>query len=89
MLLLVGLPIFFMEMVLGQFAGLSSTKIFSRIAPGLKGMGYGMVAIPTIVNFYYTVIMAYSFYFLFMGLQSELPWGHCTDPEINTPNCYR
>lgn len=88
MLLLVGLPIFFAEMVLGQYAGLSATKVFSRLAPGLRGMGYGMVCIPTVVNFYYTVIMAYSFYFLFMGFQSELPWSTCQNPDINTKNCY-
>ena len=89
-LLLVGLPIFFMEMVIGQYAGLSATKIFSRVAPGLKGMGYGMVTIPTVVNFYYTVIMAWSVYFLFMGFRADgnLPWGRCTDVDFNTPNCY-
>ena len=90
MLLLVGLPLFFMEMILGQYAGLSATKIYARLTPGLKGIGYGMVTIPTIINFYYAVIMAYGFYYLFMGITADgnLPWGRCNDPEINTPNCY-
>ena len=44
-LFLCGLPLLFMEMALGQYAGLSSTKIFAQISPGLKGMGYGMVSI--------------------------------------------
>jgi len=35
-LLFVGLPLFFMEMALGQYAGLSCTKIYRRIAPGDK-----------------------------------------------------
>ena len=48
MLLVVGLPLFFMEMVLGQYAGLSAPKIFARLAPGLKGMGYGMNTITTV-----------------------------------------
>ena len=87
MLLVVGLPLFFMEMVLGQYAGLSAPKIFARLAPGLKGMGYGMITIPTVVNFYYTVIMAYAFYFLFMGFTSTLPWGVCSH-DYNSPNCF-
>lgn len=33
-LLFVGLPLFFLEMALGQYAGLSCTKIYRRIAPG-------------------------------------------------------
>ena len=35
-LFLVGLPLFYMEMVLGQYAGLSATKIYARLAPGTK-----------------------------------------------------
>lgn len=52
-------------------------------------MGYGMVTIPMVINFYYTVIMAYSFYFLFAGFTADkkLPWGLC-DQDYNTANCY-
>lgn len=50
-------------------------------------MGYGMITIPTIINFYYTVIMAYSFLFLFMGFTATLPWSVC-DNEFNTLNCH-
>ena len=87
MLLIVGLPLFFMEMALGQYAGLSAPKIYRRLAPGLKGLGYGMVTIPTVINFYYTVVMAYAFYFLFMGFTSELPWGVCNH-DYNGQNCF-
>ena len=50
-------------------------------------MGYGMITIPTIINFYYTVIMAYAFLFLFLGFTSTLPWSQC-DNEYNTINCH-
>ena len=89
MLLLVGLPLLFLEMALGQWAGLSSTKIFSRMSPGLRGMGYGMVIIPTLINFYYAVVMAYALYFLCMGFTADgkLPWGLC-DHDYNSEYCY-
>merc|ERR1712223_1973399 len=87
MLAIVGLPLFFMEMALGQYAGLSAPKIYSRLAPGLRGLGYGMVTIPTVMNFYYTVVMAYAVYFLFMGFASELPWNRCSH-DYNGPNCF-
>ena len=38
-LLLCGLPLYFMEMVLGQYAGSSCTKVFSRLAPVISGLG--------------------------------------------------
>lgn len=46
-----------------------------------------MVTIPTVMNFYYTVVMAYAVYFLFMGFNTELPWDKCNH-DYNTPNCY-
>lgn len=60
-----GLPLYLMEMVLGQYCGASCTLIYRRIAPGLKGLGYGMLSINVIINFYYTVIMAWAFIYLF------------------------
>ena len=59
----------------------------SRLTPGLRGLGYGMVTIPTVMNFYYTVVMAYAVYFLFMGFNTQLPWDECNH-DYNTPNCY-
>ena len=50
-------------------------------------MGYGMITIPTIINFYYTVIMAYAFLFLFLGFTSTLPWSTC-DHDYNTVTCH-
>ncbi len=91
MLIIVGLPVFFLEMLMGQYTGLSSTKIYSRLFPGIRGLGYSMLSIPLIQNFQYCVIMAYSLYYMFMGFRSELPWGQCEtdlDPVFSTNNCY-
>ncbi len=87
MLFLVGLPLFFLEMVLGQYAGVSATKIYARLAPGLRGMGYGMITIPTIINFQYVVVMAYGLFYLFAGFQKELPWTTC-GVDYAGDNCY-
>jgi len=64
---------FFLEMTMGQYAGISATKIYARLVPGISSIGYAMIAIPIVVNFQYVVIMAYvgfkslnhSSYFLF------------------------
>lgn len=87
MLFLVGVPMFFLEMILGQYAGLSATKIYARIVPGLRGLGYGMIIIPNIVNFYYVVVMAYAMYFFFAGMQTILPWENCQN-SWNREHCY-
>jgi solute carrier family 6 amino acid transporter-like protein 5/7/9/14 len=87
MLVLVGSPLFFFEMVLGQYSGISCTKLFSRLSPGLRGLGYGMLSIPVVVGFQYVMVMAYGFYFMFSGFQSTLPWTYC-DSDYNTVYCY-
>ena len=76
-LLLLGLPLFFLEMALGQYSGTSCTKVtesvamtsesqvFCRLAPGLKGLGYGILTVPAMMTLYYTVIMAWALFYLF------------------------
>ncbi len=87
MLFIIGLPTFFMELVVGQYAGMAATKVYARMSPGLRGLGYGMVSIPMLINFQYVVIMAYAMYYLFAGFTSELPWSSC-DPDFSGDHCY-
>ena len=90
-LLLCGLPLYFMEMVLGQYGGSSCTKVFPKLAPVMKGLGYAVLAVPTMMIFYYTLIMAWSFYYMFHGFRSELPWQSCNSEElanVSTMFCY-
>ena len=47
MLVFAGLPIFFLEIVLGQFTGVGPVKIFGRMAPLLRGLGYVSIVIYT------------------------------------------
>ena len=91
-LVLCGLPLYFMEMLLGQvrtnhstasghvtpvltsdwpgqYAGSSCTKVFARLAPVMKGLGYGILSIPTMMTFYYTLIMSWAFYYMFQGFR--------------------
>ncbi len=87
MLFVVGLPTFFMEMVIGQYSGVAATKVYARMAPGLRGLGYGMVSIPMLINFQYVVVMAYAVYYLIMGFNSELPWATCGE-DFSGEHCY-
>ncbi|CAG0889253.1 unnamed protein product [Darwinula stevensoni] len=68
-----------------SFGGLSREMqtFFSHFA----GVGYCAVMVAFYVSFYYTVIIAWAFYFLFASLQPELPWTRC-DASWNTPSCF-
>ena len=40
MLFSAGLPVFFLEILLGQYAGVGPVKTFGHLVPLLRGLGY-------------------------------------------------
>ncbi|PSN53224.1 Sodium- and chloride-dependent glycine transporter 1 [Blattella germanica] len=87
MLGLCGIPLFFMETSLGQFASTSCITLFN-ICPLLQGAGLTIVIVNLICSAYYNVIISYPIYFLFMSFQSRVPWQDCGH-EWNTENCFK
>jgi len=88
MLLLVGLPAFFLELSGGQYSRVGANKIWGRMVPALKGLGYGMLLVRFLVNIYYVVILAWCLIYLWAGFTSKLPWGECGNKDKNTIGCY-
>ena len=84
MLLFAGLPLFFMELVLGQYSGVGPTRLFGWMAPAMKGIGFCMLAATFYVCIYYNMIIAWTLFYVFAGFNSELPWEHC---GADRPNC--
>ena len=77
MLLFVGFPIYFLELVLGQYTSSGPIKLFSNIAPIFKGIGFMMVAVSAVIAVYYNLIMGWSIYYLIAGFSYVLPWSKC------------
>ena len=84
MLFVVGIPIFFLEIAIGQFSALSPIHCFEHMVPLFKGLGYAAILINCFIGFYYNVIIAYCFYYLFYSLRTELPWKECG----SEPDCF-
>ncbi|XP_045130113.1 sodium- and chloride-dependent glycine transporter 1-like [Portunus trituberculatus] len=87
MLLCAGLPLFFMELVLGQYTSLGPNIIFPKMTPILTGIGWGMIIVSALVTIYYNVILAWALFYIFASFTSELPWTGCHN-DFNTPECY-
>ncbi|XP_071944236.1 sodium-dependent serotonin transporter-like [Antedon mediterranea] len=83
---LAGVPLFYLELALGQFQRTGSITIWKRICPLLKGIGYSICVINLYVSFYYNTVIAWSFYYLFNSLTINLPWTSCGN-SWNTNNC--
>ena len=79
MLFFAGLPLFFMELVLGQYSRQGPTIVFGRIAPVFKGLGLAMLGATFFVAIYYNVIIGWTLFYMFKGFTSELPWITCNN----------
>ncbi|CAK8698152.1 unnamed protein product [Clavelina lepadiformis] len=86
MLVFAGLPIFFMEVSLGQFSSLGPTAVW-KFNPILKGVGICMVALSAMVGIYYNVIIAYTVFYFFSSLTANLPWENCDNYWNNPLSC--
>jgi len=85
-LLLVSRPLFFLEVGLGQFCSRGSISVWD-MAPGFRGLGYGMLLICSCLVSYYCYLIALCIYYLAVSFtQSSLPWTYCSPQftDINT-----
>jgi len=88
-LLVSGLPLFFLELSLGQWAGKGPLKLFGRMAPASKGLGYGMLIISFLVVIYYNMIIAWTLFYTVAGFSAELPWQFCGNTSLTSPDCFQ
>ncbi|KAL7725417.1 hypothetical protein ACLKA6_001877 [Drosophila palustris] len=75
-LFLIGKPIYYLEMVIGQFSSRGSVKVFD-LCPAMKGVGIGQVISISLVTTYYVGIMGITLKYLFDSFRTTLPWSEC------------
>ncbi|KAL5021739.1 hypothetical protein ScPMuIL_000894 [Solemya velum] len=79
-------PIFFMELSLGQFHREGPINVW-KIVPLFKGIGYAACFMAYIVAFYYNVVIGWAFYYLFSSFTTNLPWTSCNN-SWNSADCW-
>ncbi|XP_062616275.1 sodium- and chloride-dependent glycine transporter 1-like [Saccostrea cucullata] len=84
-LVLIGIPLFFLELSFGQFASLGPIRIWV-VNPAFKGLGFAMTIISALIALYYNVVIAWCLYYLFASMTSYLPWQDCEN-EWNSCKC--
>ena len=68
-LFLAGIPMFFMELAMGQMLTIGGLGVF-RIAPIFKGIGYAAAVMSCWMNIYYIVILAWAIFYFFMSMRT-------------------
>ncbi|CAG12671.1 unnamed protein product, partial [Tetraodon nigroviridis] len=77
LLLIVGVPLFFMELAAGQSIRQGSIGVWKHISPNLAGIGYSSCIVCFYVALYYNVIIAWSLFYMGNSFQYPLPWERC------------
>ncbi|XP_064484813.1 sodium- and chloride-dependent glycine transporter 1-like [Ornithodoros turicata] len=86
LMIVVGRPMYFLELVLGQFCSFGSIRAFGGVLLG-RGVGWSMVYVCVMVGLYYNVLLAYALVYIYYSLWKDLPWATC-DPNWADDNCY-
>ncbi|KPJ03392.1 Sodium- and chloride-dependent glycine transporter 2 [Papilio xuthus] len=86
MMMLIGLPLFFLELYIGQYTSLGPLKAFEAIAPFFSGLGYCTLVVISLISVYYMIIVAWTLFYTIVSIAGNLDWGSCEN-EFNT-DCY-
>ncbi|XP_073987596.1 sodium-dependent neutral amino acid transporter B(0)AT3 [Rhodnius prolixus] len=89
MLFLEGVPLFLIELGIGQKMRLGALGAWNTIHPWLGGLGVASCTVTFFVALYYNVIITWCFYYLFNSFQTPLPWSTCPTTLNGTivPEC--
>ncbi|GAB0198030.1 sodium-dependent serotonin transporter [Grus japonensis] len=69
-----GIPLFYMELALGQYHRNGCISIWRKICPIFKGIGFAICVIDLYVASYYNTIMAWAFYYLVVWVTATFPY---------------
>ncbi|XP_058059378.1 sodium-dependent nutrient amino acid transporter 1-like [Anopheles bellator] len=84
-LFVVGRPIYYLEMVLGQFSSRGVVKLYD-LAPAMRGIGVAQTIAMFVVMTYYAPVLAITFRYFVASFSSTLPWSECDPSWANCIN---
>ncbi|XP_065073455.1 sodium-dependent nutrient amino acid transporter 1-like [Ochlerotatus camptorhynchus] len=84
-LFVVGRPLYYLEMIVGQFSSRGCVKVYD-MCPLMRGVGVGQtITMFTIVG-YYAAVLALAVRYFLASFQDPLPWSTCRADWLNCVN---
>jgi len=77
MLVVLGYPLYFLELALGQKIRKGTIGVWSHMNPYLGGIGFASNMISLLIGLYYTTILGWAFFYFFNSFKDPLPWAKC------------
>ncbi|KFD54297.1 hypothetical protein M513_04839 [Trichuris suis] len=86
MFIFCGLPLFYMELALGQYHRCGCLTLWKFLLPILKGVGYATCLIDVYMGCFYNTVISWALFYLGNSFQSPVPWQTCNN-SWNTAQC--
>ncbi|XP_033754968.1 sodium-dependent neutral amino acid transporter B(0)AT3-like [Pecten maximus] len=77
MLVIEGIPLFYLELAIGQRLRKGAVGAWNQVSPLLQGLGLASAGVSINLALYYNTIMAWCCIYLVQSFQSPLPWSVC------------
>eukprot|EP00794_Sanderia_malayensis_P003630 gene3630-4144_t len=86
MMILCGLPMYYLEVSIGQYYSRGPIQTWRAMCPLFTGIGYAMVTVCFLISIYYNVIIGWILFYLFDSFRKDVPWRTCRH-EWDSPSC--
>jgi len=87
-MLVCGIPLFFLEVSVGQYIGKGGMSVVGQLAPIFKGVGYSAIMMVFLENIYYIIVVTWTLFYLFNSFIDfpNRPWSDCSKGEGSWAN---
>ena len=75
MLVTLGIPIFYLELLIGKVSQVGPLHTLYRLVPPLGGIGISMILLMFFTGGYYMLLIAYVLFYIFASFQNPPAWG--------------
>ncbi|XP_064466994.1 sodium-dependent neutral amino acid transporter B(0)AT3-like [Ornithodoros turicata] len=83
MLAIEGMPVFYMELAIGQRLRKGAIGVWNLVSPYTGGIGIASAVVSFNVALYYNTIIAWCLYYFLQSFQSPLPWAACPTEALS------
>ena len=77
LVIFLGFPLLFLELVLGQYSAFDPARLFGKMAPITIGLGHAMVIFNALTGIYYNAAVSWFIFYMCASMKPKLPWAEC------------